>query len=75
MSLLDGTIELHLSSVEIIHSHLMGIQYIPDCAQRESGLLKPLAQFLKRLGLRRPVHMPMSTHSINLKEAKSVIYK
>ena len=43
MRLLDGSIELHLSSMEVIHSYLMGIQYIPNRTQGEGGLLKPLA--------------------------------
>ena len=72
MSLLNGPVELHLSSMKIIHGHLMGIQYIPNCAQRKGGLLEPLAQLLKCLGLRRTVHMTMCTHGINLKEDKSV---
>ena len=75
MSLLNGTIELHLSGMKIIHGHLMGIQHIPNRAQGESGLLKLLAQLLKRFGLRRTVHMTMCTHNINLnKKLKSVIY-
>ena len=72
MGLLDGPIELHLSSVEIIHRNLMGVQYIPDRTQGESRLLKPLAQLLKGLRLGRTVHMSMSTHGVNLKEDKSV---
>ena len=71
MSLLDGPVELHLSHMEVIHGDLMGIQYIPDGAKGESGLLKPLAQFLKALRLRGSVHMTVRTHSINLKEDKS----
>ena len=67
MSLLDGSVKLHLSRMEIIHSDLMGVQHIPNRAQRESGLLKPLAQFLKTLGLRGTVNMTMSTHGIDLK--------
>ena len=72
MRLLNGPIELHLSSMEIIHGYLMGVQNIPDCTQGEGGLLEPLAQLLKSLGLRRTVHMTMRTHSIDLKEEKSV---
>ena len=70
MSLLNGPVELHLSSMEIIHSNLMGIQHVPNRAEGESGLLEPLAQLLKSLGLRRTVHMTMCTHGINLKEDK-----
>ena len=73
MGLLNSPIELHLSSVEVIHHHLMGVQDIPDHAQRKGRLLQPLGQLLKSLGLRRTVHMTMSTRGINLKEAKSVI--
>ena len=72
MSLLDGAVEFHLSHMEIIHSNLMGIQHVPNRAQGEGGLLKPLAQLLKSLGLRRTVHVTMCTHGINLKEDKSV---
>ena len=39
MRLLDGPIELHLSSMEIIHGYLMGVQHIPNRTQGESGLL------------------------------------
>ena len=72
MGLLNGPVELHLSSMEIIHGHLMGVQDVPHRAQREGGLLEPLAQLLKALGLRRTIHMTMSTHGVNLKEDKSV---
>ena len=72
MSLLDGTIELHLSSMEIIHGYLMGVQNIPNHAQGEGGLLEPLAQLLKTLGLRGTVYMTMGTHGVDLKEDKSV---
>ena len=72
MRLLNSLVKLHLSGMKIIHGNLMGVQYIPDGTQGESGLLKPLAQLLKRLGLRRTVHMTMSTHGIDLKEDKSV---
>ena len=75
MSLLDSTIKFYLSGMKIVHGHLMGIQYIPNRTQRESGLLKPLAQFLEGFGLRRAVHMLMGTHGINLKEVESVVYK
>ena len=66
MGLLNGPVKLHLSSMEIIHGNLMGVQHVPNRAQGESGLLKPLAQLLKRFGLRRTIHMTMCTHSINL---------
>ena len=72
MRLLDGSVKLHLSSMEIIHGNLMGVQHISDRAQGESGLLEPLAQLLKSLGLRGTVHVTMCTHGINLKEDKSV---
>ena len=72
MSLLNGPVELHLSSMEIIHGNLVRVQHVPDRAQGEGGLLEPLAQLLKGLGLRRMVHMTMCTHGINLKEDKSV---
>ena len=72
MRLLNGPVKLHLSSMEIIHRNLMGVQNVPDHAKGESGLLKPLAQLLKRLGLRRTVHVTMCTHGINLKEDKLV---
>ena len=68
--LLNGPIKRHLSSMEIIHGNLMGVQYVPDHTKGESGLLKPLAQLLERLGLRRTVYVTMSTHGINLKEEK-----
>ena len=70
--LLDGPVKFHLGCMEIIHSNLVGIQHVPHRAQRKSGLLKPLTQLLKALGLRGAIHMTMSTHSINLKEDKSV---
>ena len=66
MGLLDGPVKLHLSSMEIIHGNLVGVQHVPNRTQGESGLLEPLAQLLKRLGLRKTVHMTMGTHSINL---------
>ena len=72
MRLLYGPVEFHLSRMEIIHSNLMGVQHIPNCAQGESGLLEPLAQLLKRLGLRGTVYVTMSPHGIELKEDKSV---
>ena len=72
MSLLDGPVKFHLSCMEIIHSNLVGIQYVPHRTQGESGLLKPLAQLLETLGLGRTVHVTMCTHGINLKEDKSV---
>ena len=76
MSLLNGPVKLHLSRMEVIHGNLMGVQHIPNRTQGESGLLKPLAQLLKRFGLRRTVHMTMCTHSINLnKKLGSVIYQ
>ena len=72
MSLLNGPVKLHLSSMEIIHGNLMRVQHVPDRAQGKGGLLEPLAQFLKSFGLRRTVHMTMCTHGIDLKEDKSV---
>ena len=72
MRLLNGTIELHLSCMEVIHGNLMGIQYIPHRTQREGRLLEPLAQLLKGLRLRGAVHMTVCTHGVNLKEGKSV---
>ena len=66
MGLLNGPVKLHLGSMEVIHGNLMGVQRIPNCTQGESGLLEPLVQLLKRLGLRRTVHVTMGTHSINL---------
>ena len=74
MGLLNSPVEFHLSGMEVIHGNLMGIQHIPNRAQRERGLLKPLAQFLKWLGLRRAVHMTMCIHGINLKQDKLVHY-
>ena len=56
--------------MEIIHGNLVRIQHVPNRAQGEGGLLEPLAQLLKSLGLRRTVHVTMSTHGINLKEEK-----
>ena len=67
MSLLNGPIELHLSSMEIIHGNLMRVQHVPNSAERESGLLKPLSQFLETLGLRGTINMTMGTHGIDLK--------
>ena len=75
MGLLDGPVEFHLSHMKVIHGNLMGVQHIPNCTKGEGGLLEPLAQLLKRPRLRRTVHTTMSTHSIDLKEVKSVIYK
>ena len=68
MCLLNGPIELHLSGMEVIHGYLMGVQYIPNRTQGESGLLEPLTQLLKSLGMRRTIHMTMCTHRIDLKE-------
>ena len=67
MHLLDSPVELHLGRMEIIHRNLMGIQHVPNRTQGESGLLQPLGQLLKGLGLRRTVHMTMCTHGIDLK--------
>ena len=75
MRLLNSLVKLHLHSMEVIHGNLMGVQHILNRAQRESRLLEPLAQLFKRLGLRGTVYMTMCTHGVNLKEAKSVIYK
>ena len=72
MRLLNGPVKLHLSHMKIIHGDLMGIQHVPNRTQGESGLLKPLAQLLETLGLRRTVHVTMCTHGINLKEDESV---
>ena len=72
MRLLNGPVELHLSSMEIIHDNLVGVQHVPDCTEGEGGLLEPLTQLLKGLGLERTVYMTVSPHSINLKEDKSV---
>ena len=75
MGFLDGMIKLQLSSMEVVHRYLMGVQNIPHCTQGEGGLLEPLSQLFKRFRLRGPIHMTMCTHSINLKEVKLVIYK
>ena len=72
MCLLNSLVKLHLSCMEIIHGNLMGVQHVPNCTQREGGLLEPLAQLLKRFGLRGTVYVTMSTHGIDLKEDKSV---
>ena len=66
MSLFNGLIKLHLRYMKIIHCDLMRVQNIPNSTQGEHGLLKPLTQFLKGLGLRGVVHVTMGTHSINL---------
>ena len=72
MSLLNGPVKFHLSRMEIIHSNLVGIQYIPHRTQGESGLLKPLAQLLETLGLGGTVHVTVCTHGVDLKEDESV---
>ena len=67
MCLLNSSVEFHLGCMEIIHGNLMGIQYVPDHTQRKGGLLEPLTQLLKGLGLRETIDMTMGTHGIDLK--------